>query len=87
MAGFALSTEVAKSGKVKGQVLAEYEGLTISVSPQKAKKAGKNRLWLQIRQNGDVKRWRVSASLSYARSADIQFEDSPGRDVADTEAP
>lgn len=40
---------MAKSGKVKGQVLAEYEGLTISVSPQKAKKTGKNRLWLQIR--------------------------------------
>ena len=76
-----------KSGKVKGQVIAEYEGLTISVSPQKAKKAGKNRLWLQIRQNGNVKRWRVSASLSYARSADIQFEDSPGRDAADPEQP
>src|SRR5688500_8981318 len=68
------------SGKVKGQILAEYEGLTISVMPHKAKLAGKNRLWLQIRQNGDVKRWRVSASLSYARSADIQFEDSPGKD-------
>lgn len=78
---------MAKSGKVKGHVIAEYEGLTISVSPHKAKKTGKNRLWLQIRQNGDVKRWRVSASLSYARSADIQFEDSPGRDATDTEQP
>ena len=68
------------SGKVKGIVLAEYEGLTISVSPHKAKGIGKDRLWLQIRQNQDVKRWRVSASLSYARSADIQFEKSPGKD-------
>ena len=37
------------SGKVKGEILAEYEGLTISVSPQKAKRAGKDRLWIQIR--------------------------------------
>ena len=68
------------SGKVKGEILAEYEGLTISVSPQKAKRAGKDRLWIQIRQNASLKRWRVSASLTYARSADIQFEHSPGKD-------
>lgn len=65
------------SGKVKGQVLAEYEGLTISVLPHPAKRTGKNRLWLQIRQNAGVKRWRVSTSLSYSRSADIQFIDDP----------
>ena len=53
------------SGKVKGEILAEYEGLTISVSPQKAKRAGKDRLWIQIRQNASLKRWRVSASLTY----------------------
>lgn len=73
---------MAKTGsdKVKGHVLAEYEGLTISVLPQKAKRAGKDRLWIQIRRNSDVKRWRVAASLSYARSADIQFEDAPGKE-------
>ncbi len=65
------------TGKVKGQVLAEYEGLTISVSPQKAKRAGKDRLWIQIRQNSPTKQWRVAASLSYARSADIQFVSEP----------
>lgn len=65
------------TGKVKGHVLAEYEGLTISVLPQKAKRAGKDRLWIQIRQNSDTKKWRISESLSYARSVDIQFVDEP----------
>ncbi len=69
------------TGKVQGQIVAEYEGLTISVLPQKAKRAGKDRLWIQIRQNGAVKQWRVAASLSYARSADIEFVDEPsGKD-------
>lgn len=68
------------NAKVKGQVIAEYEGLTISVFPQKAKRTGKNRMWLQVRQNSDVKRWRVAASLSYARSADIQWVEEPGKD-------
>jgi hypothetical protein len=75
-----MATSALGSSRVKGQVLAEYEGLTISVMPHKAKLAGKNRLWLQIRQNGVVKQWRVAASLSYARSADIQFVDSPRKD-------
>ena len=74
-------------GKVTGLIVHEYQGLTISISPRKAKKSGRDRVWVQIRQKGPVKRWRVSASLSYARSADIQFEDSPGKDVADIEAP
>jgi hypothetical protein len=63
-------------GKVKGRILAEFEGLTISVHALPAKKTGRDRLWVQIRQKKGVKRWRVSASLSYARSADIQFEDA-----------
>lgn len=71
------------SGKVKGEVLAEYDGLTISVYPQQAKRTGKDRLWIQIRQNSKIKRWRVSASLSYARSADIQFEDAPGKEITE----
>ena len=61
------------TGKVAGVVVAEYEGLTVSVLPQPAKRTGKDRLWVQIRQNGKVKRWRIAASLSYARSADIEF--------------
>ena len=67
------------NAKVKGQVVAEYEGLTISVLLQKAKRTGKDRLWVQVRQNSDVKRWRVAASLSYARSADIEFVEEPGK--------
>jgi len=65
-----------ENGKIKGKVIAEYEGLTITASLRKAKKTGKNRLWLSIRQHGDVKRWRISTSLTYVSSTDIRFEDS-----------
>jgi hypothetical protein len=71
------------TGKVRGQVLADYEGLTISVDHHKAKGGGKDRVLIQIRQNGPTKRWRTASSLSYARSADIEFENEPsGKDWA-----
>lgn len=66
--------ELREGKKISGLLVGEYEGLRISVHPLKAKKFGKNRVWIQIRQTGS-KRWRMSASLSYARSADIQFTD------------
>jgi hypothetical protein len=69
------------TGKVKGLIVAEHDGITISVLPQKAKRTGRDRLWVQIRQNGKTKKWRVASSLSYARSADIEFVDDPsGKD-------
>ena len=62
------------SKKIKGEVVAEIDGLTISIDRQPAKTSrGKSRVWVQIRQNGEDKPWRVAASLSYARSADIEF--------------
>jgi len=56
--------------KVEGKKIAEVEGIEIYATPYPAKKKGKNSIWIQIRQN-KPKRFRVRASLSYARSADI----------------
>ena len=65
------------SRKVQGKIVAKVNGLVISVDSQPAKtNRGKNRLWVQIRQDSSgVKPWRVAASLSYARAVDIQFVD------------
>jgi hypothetical protein len=65
------------AAKLPGEFFGTFDGLTISVQTLRAKKMGRDRLWIQIRQNDRPKRWRVSASLSYARSADIQFEEAP----------
>ncbi|MGA9060701.1 MAG: hypothetical protein WB341_03445 [Terracidiphilus sp.] len=59
--------------KVHADYIGEYQGLTIYGNLQKAKQSGKDRLWIQIRQD-QTKPWRVAASLSYARAVDIQFE-------------
>jgi len=64
-------------GKVRGRILAEFDGLTITAAPHEAKRSGKNRLWIQIRQNDRPKKWRVSTALTYGRSADIQFVEEP----------
>lgn len=61
------------TGKVRGQILAEFDGLTITASPVTAKRSGKNRLWIQIRQNVKPKKCRVSESLADARSMDVLF--------------
>ena len=59
--------------RVKGRLIAEYYGLKIFGSLEKAKKFGKDRVWIQIRQ--DVpKEWRIAASLSYVNGADVRFE-------------
>src|SRR5438094_306350 len=59
--------------KMRGEVIAEFHGLTIYGLLRRAKKSGRDRVWIQIRQNLP-KRYRVSESLSYMRSVDIQFE-------------
>ena len=59
--------------KISGKVLGEFQGLTIYGKLKKAKRSGKDRIWIQIRQS-EPKRYRVSESLSYMRSVDIQFE-------------
>lgn len=72
-----MPTKYKTDGKVRGTILAQCEGLTITVHPKPAKSTGKDRLWIQIRQNGASKKWHVSTALMYARSADIQFVDDP----------
>ncbi len=71
------ATRFEVRGKVRGRILAEFDGLTITATPHMAKRTGKNRLWIQIRQNDKPKKWRVSTALIYARSADIQFIEEP----------
>ena len=61
--------------KISGTILAEFKGLTIYGKLKKAKRSGRDRIWIQIRQ-GEPKRYRVSESLSYMRSVDIQFEET-----------
>jgi hypothetical protein len=61
-----------KHPKIKGSKLAEFCGLTIYGTLKKAKKNGRNRVWIQIRQDAN-KPLRVSTSLSYARAIDVQF--------------
>ena len=61
--------------KMTGKVLAKFCGLTIYGKLKKAKRTGKDRLWIQIRQ-AEPKQYRVAESLSYMRSVDIQFEET-----------
>jgi hypothetical protein len=61
---------------MSGQKLAEFHGLTIYGKLKKAKREGKDRIWIQIRQEAH-KPFRVYETLSYARSVDIQFVVEP----------
>ena len=61
-----------KHPKIKGTTLAEFCGLTIYGNLKKAKRNGKDRVWIQIRQDTH-KPLRVSECLSYARAVDVQF--------------
>ncbi len=67
--------------KISGELIGEFAGLRIYGLLNKAKKRGKDRLWIHIRQD-DPKAWRIAASLSYANSIDIRFE----RDVTEAAA-
>ncbi len=60
--------------KIRADVIGEFEGLTIYGKLHSAKRYGKNRVWIQIRQT-EPKRFRVSECLSYARAVDVQFEE------------
>jgi hypothetical protein len=60
--------------KVRGKLIGETHGLTVTVSHHPAKTSkGKERLWIQVRQNNG-KKWKVYESLAYARAVDIAFE-------------
>jgi hypothetical protein len=62
--------------KVSGQRLCDFHGLEIFGTLIKAKRTGKDQLWIQIRQT-NPKKYRVRESLSYARAVDIEFVDDP----------
>ncbi len=65
-------TESASHPKISGKVVARFSGLTIYAKLKKAKRSGKNRVLIQIRQ-GEPKQLHVSTCLSYARSVDVLF--------------
>ncbi len=64
---------MATHPKLKGKIVAQFDGFTIYRHEKRAKRTGKDRIWISIRQE-DPSRFRVSESLSYLRSVDIQFE-------------
>ena len=68
---------IQMKGKVKGRVIGDVDGLRITCRLLPAKRHGRDRIWIQIRQNGTKKKWRVSTCLAYARSLDVQFMDMP----------
>lgn len=59
-------------GKIGGRKIGTVKGLTVTVNHLPAKKRGKDRLWIQIRQHNG-KRWRVYETLAYAKSVDVLF--------------
>jgi hypothetical protein len=58
--------------------IANHKGLEIFIVDNPAKKTGKDRIWIQVRQK-DPKQWKVVASLSYHRAVDVQFEKESGK--------
>jgi hypothetical protein len=64
--------------KISGELIGTFNGLRIYGRLSKAKKKGKDRLWIHIRQD-NPKEWRVAATLSYENSIDIRFESEAAR--------
>jgi hypothetical protein len=63
-----------KHPKVGGVVIGKFGGFTVYGHINTAKTAkGHDRLWIQIRQD-DPKQWRLTTSLSYRQSIDVQFQ-------------
>jgi hypothetical protein len=62
--------------KITGQLLCDFHGLKITGTLTKAKRTGKDQIWINIRQSSP-KKYRIRESLSYARSVDIEFVDDP----------
>jgi hypothetical protein len=63
--------------KIGGIKLGTFDGITVYANPTPAKKTGKDRLWIHIRQEGGTKKWKVYQTLAYARALDIRFVDEP----------
>jgi hypothetical protein len=64
--------------KISGELIGTFNGLRIYGRLSKAKKKGRDRLWIHIRQD-NPKEWRIAATLSYANSIDIRFENEFAR--------
>ena len=62
-----------KPNKIVGSKLCEFEGLEIYGKLLTAKRTGRDRVWIQIRQS-KPKRWHVSTTLSFAQALDVQFQ-------------
>ena len=54
-------------------LIGSFNGIEVYGLLKPAKRTGKDRLWIQLRQP-DTRPYRVSESLSYARAVDILFE-------------
>jgi hypothetical protein len=59
--------------KSQGKPVFEVEGLQIIISQIPAKREGRDRIWIQIRQ-GNEKPWRMAATLAYPHALDVRFE-------------
>jgi hypothetical protein len=62
--------------KVTGKLIGEAYGITITARYHHAAKNGKDRIWIQLRQNNG-KKWRMHTTLAYAKAVDVAFWDSP----------
>ncbi len=67
--------------KISGELIGTFNGLRIYGRLSRAKKKGKDRLWIHIRQD-NPKEWRIAATLSYENSIDIRLESAAPRDEA-----
>ncbi len=65
--------------KISGELIGTFNGLRIYGRLSRAKKKGKDRLWIHIRQD-NPKEWRIAATLSYENSIDIRFESAAPRE-------
>ncbi len=65
--------------KISGELIGTFNGLRIYGRLSKAKKKGKDRLWIHIRQD-NPKEWRIAATLSYENSIDIRCESAAPHD-------
>jgi hypothetical protein len=67
--------------KISARTLAKFHGLTIYGKLKKAKRSGKDRVLIQIRQ-GEPKQLQVSTCLSYSRAVDVFFATDSSPDAS-----
>jgi hypothetical protein len=62
-----------KIEKLGAKQIAQYKGIKIYASDFPAKKTGKDRIYISLRQE-KPKAWKVFASLCYVNAVDIRLE-------------